>query len=116
MDTLKEDLIHALENQGHSEPEASCSKHDALLDANSDLQLSTNISIPSRPCCPQGAVVSSTESTAANSSSSPSHLPPEIWLNVLRQLTVSQLLSCHLVSRLFRSMARTTMMDKLGAR
>ncbi|CAO3563413.1 unnamed protein product [Mortierella alpina] len=120
MDTLKEDFIRALPKQaGRSEPAASGPHHDAL-DANSDPQLCTNTitttSIPARPCCPRGARASTTESTAANNSSSPSCLPPEIWLNVLRQLTVSQLLSCHMVSRLFRSMARTTMMDKLGAR
>ncbi|KAF9956536.1 hypothetical protein BGZ72_002707 [Mortierella alpina] len=113
MDTLKEDLIDVLEKQGRYEQAASCSKEDAL-EGNTDPQLCTNTSIPCRPRYLRGTSVSSTASTTADNSTS--HLPPEIWLNVLRQLTVSQLLSCHLVSRLFRSMARTTMMDKLGAR
>ncbi|KAF9571226.1 hypothetical protein EC968_000822 [Mortierella alpina] len=115
MDTLKEDLIHALEEQGRDEQEASCSKHDAP-DGNSDQQLCTNTSITARPHFRRGASVPSTDSTAANNNASSGNLPPEIWLSVLRWLTVSQLLSCHMVSRLFRSMARTTMMDKLGAR
>src|SRR5687767_12835837 len=104
MDTLKEDLIRALAKHGRGELAASGAHHE-VLDANSDPQLCTdtmtNTGIPARPCYPRGARVSTTtNSTAVDNSSSSSCLPPEIWLNVLRQLTVGQLLSCHMVSRL----------------
>ncbi|KAF9346318.1 hypothetical protein BGX26_002199 [Mortierella sp. AD094] len=104
METLRDELLQAL----NSEEDHQTSKkdlHSALVDKNKDYQCITN----QLDCS-----ININNANVCSGDNTPLKLPAEILLNILQDLTVSQLLPCQWVSRQFRTVARTVLMDKIG--